>query len=141
MVMPGLYLCLEINVMLCFDCGANRPFVSTTFCAKLNVPVSVINEPLSVEVGDGRTIPVAKCVSEITIDIEGSLFLVTCLVMPIPSSDAVLGMNWLSDHKATYVIDVNKEEKVVSDISVVSEYPEVFPEESSGLPSIREVNI
>ncbi|XP_071686976.1 uncharacterized protein [Rutidosis leptorrhynchoides] len=109
--------------------------------------------------------------------------------MPIPSSDVVLGMNWLSDHKASikchrmiisfpvtsgkrvvaredwggfrcrlllrmkaqkslnkkcdsflaYVIDVKKEENVVFDISVVSEYPEVFHEESFGLPPIREV--
>ncbi|XP_071694389.1 uncharacterized protein [Rutidosis leptorrhynchoides] len=109
--------------------------------------------------------------------------------MPIPSFDVVLGMNWLSDHKASikcdrkilsfsvaggkrvvargdrggfrcpllsmikaqkslakgydsflaYVIDVKKEKKVVSDIPVVSEYPEVFPDEFPGLPPIREV--
>ncbi|XP_071741922.1 uncharacterized protein [Rutidosis leptorrhynchoides] len=109
--------------------------------------------------------------------------------MPIPSSDVVLSMNWLKDHKASirchrmiisflvtsgkrvmacgdwggfrcplllmmkaqksldkkcdsflaYVIDVKKEENVESDISVVSEYPEVFPDELLGLPMIREV--
>ncbi|XP_071699961.1 uncharacterized protein [Rutidosis leptorrhynchoides] len=149
----------------------------------------VINEPLSVEVGDGRTVPVTKFVSGITIDIEGSLFPVTCLVMPIPRFDVVLGMYWLSDHKASikcdrkvisfsmadgkwvvargdrggfrcpllsmmkaqkslskgydaflaYVIDVKKEKKVASDIHVVSEYPEVFPDELPGLLLIREV--
>ncbi|XP_071733201.1 uncharacterized protein [Rutidosis leptorrhynchoides] len=185
----GMFLVNYLPVRVLFDCGANCSFVSTTFCAKLNVPVSVINEPLSVEVGDGRTVPVTKLVSGITIDIEGSLFLVTCLVMPIPSFDVVLGMNWLSDHKANikydrkvisfpvdggkrvvargdrggfrcpllsmmkarkslakgcdsflaYVIDVKKEKKVVSDIPVVSEYPEVFPDELPGLPPIREV--
>ncbi|XP_071714285.1 uncharacterized protein [Rutidosis leptorrhynchoides] len=185
----GMFLVNSVPARVLFDCGANCSFVSTTFCAKLNVPVSVINEPLSVEVGDGRTVPVTKFVSGITIDIEGSLFPVTCLVMPIPSFDVVLGMNWLSDHKASikcdrkvisflvdggkrvvargdrggfrcpllsmmkaqkslskgcdsflaYVIDVKKEKKVVSDIPVVSEYPEVFPDELPGLPPIREV--
>ncbi|XP_071700586.1 uncharacterized protein [Rutidosis leptorrhynchoides] len=160
MVMHGLYLRLEISVMLCFDSGANRSFVSTTFCAKLYVPVSEINEP-----------SVSKWLTV-------GLF-----------QSQMLGMNWLSDHKASikchrmiiyfpmtsgkrvvargdrvgfrcpllsmmkaqkslakgcdsfvaYVIDVKKEENVVSDISVVSEYPEVFLEESSGLPPIREV--
>ncbi|XP_071720717.1 uncharacterized protein [Rutidosis leptorrhynchoides] len=185
----GMFLVNSVLARVLFDCGANRSFVSTTFCDKLNVPVSVLNEPLSVEVGDGRTVQVTKFVSGITIDIEGSLFPVICLVMPIPSFDVVLGMNWLSDHKAhikcdrkiisfpvaggkrvvargdrggfrcpllsmteaqkslakgcdsflTYVIDVKKEKKVVSDIPVVSEYPEVFPDELPCLPPIREV--
>ncbi|XP_071733449.1 uncharacterized protein [Rutidosis leptorrhynchoides] len=160
----GMFLVNFVSARVLFDCGANCSFVSTTFCAKLNVPVIVINEPLSVEVGDGRTVPVTKFVSGFTIDIEGSLFPVTCLVMPIPSFDVVLGMNWLSYHKASikcdrkvisfpvdggkqvvargdsaYVIDVKKEKKVLSDIPVVSEYPEVFPDELPGLPPIREV--
>ncbi|XP_071713057.1 uncharacterized protein [Rutidosis leptorrhynchoides] len=185
----GMFLVNSVPAHVLFDCGANRSFVSNTFCAKLNVPVRVINEPLSVKVGDGKTVPVTKFVSGITIDIEGSLFPVTCLVMPIPSFDVVLGINWLSDHKASikcdrkiisfpvaggklvmargdrggfccpllsmmkaqkslakgcdsflaYVIDVKKEKKVVFDIPVVSEYPEVFPDELPGLPLIREV--
>ncbi|XP_071708420.1 uncharacterized protein [Rutidosis leptorrhynchoides] len=185
----GMFLINSVSARVLFDCGANRSFMSTTFCAKLNVPISVINKPLSVEVGDGRTVSVTKFVSGITIDIEGSLFPVTCIVMPIPSFDVVLGMNWLSDHKAgikcdrkiiffpvavgkrvvargdhggfpcpllsmmkaqkslvkgcdsflAYVIDVKKEKKVVSDIPVVSEYPEVFPDELPGILPIREV--
>ncbi|XP_071709067.1 uncharacterized protein [Rutidosis leptorrhynchoides] len=164
-VITGMFLVNSVPARVLFDCGANRSFVSNTFCTKLNVHVSVINEPLSVEVGDGRTVPVTKFVSGITIDIEGSLFPVTCLVMPIPSFDVVLvaGGKWvvasgdrggfrcplLSVMKAlkslakgcdsflAYVIDVKKEKEIVSDIPVVSEYPEVFPDELSGLPSIR----
>ncbi|XP_071709432.1 uncharacterized protein [Rutidosis leptorrhynchoides] len=138
-VITGMFLVNSVPARVLFDCGENRSFVSTTFCAMLNVPVSVLNEPLSVEEGDGRTVSVTKFVSGIIIDIEGSLFPLTCLVMSIPSFDVVLGMNWLRDHKATYVINVKKEKKVVSDIPVVSEYPEVFPDELSGLPPIREV--
>ncbi|XP_071708691.1 uncharacterized protein [Rutidosis leptorrhynchoides] len=101
----GMFLVNSVLARVLFDYGENRSFVSTTFCAKLNVPVSIINEPLSVEVGDGRTVPVTKFVSGITIDIEVSHFHVTCLVMPIPSFDVVLGMNWLSDHKASIKCD------------------------------------
>ncbi|XP_071719475.1 uncharacterized protein [Rutidosis leptorrhynchoides] len=166
----AMFLVNSVSARVLFDCGANRSFVSTTFCTKLNVPVIVTNEPLSVEVGDGRNVRVTKFVSRITIDIKGSLFPVTFLVMPIPSFDVVLDMNWLSDHKVVargdrggfrcpllsmmkaqkslakgcdsffaYVIDVKKEKKVVSNIPVVSEYPEVFPDEFPGLPPIREV--
>ncbi|XP_071699933.1 uncharacterized protein [Rutidosis leptorrhynchoides] len=105
----GMFLVNSVLASVLFDCRANRSFVSTTFCAKLNVPVSVINEPLSVKVGDSRTVPVTKFVSGIAIDIEGSLFPMTCLVMPIPSFDVMLGMNWLSDHKA----DIKCDRKVI----------------------------
>ncbi|XP_071695281.1 uncharacterized protein [Rutidosis leptorrhynchoides] len=101
----GMFLVNSVPARVLFDCGANRSFMSTTFCDKLNVPVSVLNEPLSVEVDDGRTVPVTKFMSGITIDIEGSLFPITCLVMPIPSFDVVLSMNWLSDYNASIKCD------------------------------------
>ncbi|XP_071716772.1 uncharacterized protein [Rutidosis leptorrhynchoides] len=101
----GMFLVNFVPARVLFDCGANRSFVSTTLCAKLNVPVSVLNEPLSVEVGDGIIVTVTKIVSGITIDIECSLFPVTCLVMPIPSFDVVLGMNWLNDHNTSIKCD------------------------------------
>ncbi|XP_071700045.1 uncharacterized protein [Rutidosis leptorrhynchoides] len=154
----GMFLVNYLSARVLFDCGANCSFVSTTFCAKLNVPVSVINEPLSDEVGDGRIVPVTKFVSGITIDIEGNLF-------PEIISFSVVGGKWVvargdrggfrcplfsmmkarkslskgCDYFLAYVIDVKKEKKVVSDIPVVSEYPEVFPDELPGLPPIREV--
>ncbi|XP_071695869.1 uncharacterized protein [Rutidosis leptorrhynchoides] len=165
----GMFLVNSVPARVLFDCGANSSFVSTTFCAKLNVPVRVINEPLSVEVGDGRTVPVTKFVSGITIDIEGSLFPLSehkadikcdrkVIYFPVTGGKRVVARGdrggfccpLLSMMKAqkslakgcdsflAYVIDVKKEKKVVSDIPVVSEYPEVFPDELSGLPPIRE---
>ncbi|XP_071740780.1 uncharacterized protein [Rutidosis leptorrhynchoides] len=38
-----------------------------------------------------------------------------------------------------YVIDAKKEKKTISDILVVSDFPEVFPDELPGLPLVREV--
>ncbi|XP_071699880.1 uncharacterized protein [Rutidosis leptorrhynchoides] len=138
-----------------FHCGEYCSFMSTVFYTKLNMPFP---EPLSVEVGDGRTVPVTTYVSGATIDKKGSLFPMTCLVMLIPSFEIVLGMDWLSDHKASikchkkiksltkecdsflaYVLDVKKEKKVMSDIPIVSEYPKVFLDDLPGLASIREV--
>ncbi|XP_071686768.1 uncharacterized protein [Rutidosis leptorrhynchoides] len=43
------------------------------------------------------------------------------------------------DSFLAYVIDAKKEKKSVSDIPIVSEFPEVFPDEFPGLPPVREV--
>ncbi|XP_071731142.1 uncharacterized protein [Rutidosis leptorrhynchoides] len=185
----GMFLVNSTPARILFDCGANRSFMATRFCDKLNLPVSMLPEPLEVEVGSGKTVPVTTSVSGISIEIDGSIFLVTCLVMPIPSFDVVLGMNWLSCHKASiqchkklisfplsdgtrvialgergefgcplilmmkarkslakgcdsflaYVIDAKKEKKMIADIPVVRDFPEVFLDELPGFPPVREV--
>ncbi|XP_071699425.1 uncharacterized protein [Rutidosis leptorrhynchoides] len=163
--------------------------MSVTLRYKLKLPINVLSEPIRIEVGDGRTVPVTTSVSGVTIEIDGSEFPMTCLVMTIPSFDVVLGMDWLIRHKASiecdkkiiyfpladgtravaqgerggfncplismmkvkkslakgcdsflaYVIDAKKEKKSVSDIPIVSEFPEVFRDELPGLPPVREV--
>ncbi|XP_071697435.1 uncharacterized protein [Rutidosis leptorrhynchoides] len=101
----GMFLVNSTPARVLFDCGANRSFMATRFCDKLNLPVSMLSEPLEVEVASGKTVPVTTSVSGISIEIDGSVFPVTCLVMPIPSFDVVLGMNWLSRHKASIKCD------------------------------------
>ncbi|GKD18907.1 putative reverse transcriptase domain-containing protein [Tanacetum coccineum] len=85
--------------------------------------------------------------------------------MPIKlgSFDVVIGMDWLSkyhariiyDEKVVYipingetliirvfvihVMEKKSDEKRLEDITVVREFPEVFPEDLPGLPPIRQV--
>ncbi|XP_071686869.1 uncharacterized protein [Rutidosis leptorrhynchoides] len=185
----GMFLINSSLARVLFDCGANCSFMSVTLCDKLKLPINVLSEPLRIEVSDRRTVPVTTYVSGVTIEIDGNEFPMTCLIMPIPSFDVVLGIDWLSNHKASikcdkkinqfpfangtravaqgewggfncplismmkakkslakgcdsflaYVIDAKKEKKSVSDILIVSEFPEVFPDQLSGLSPVREV--
>ncbi|XP_071699562.1 uncharacterized protein [Rutidosis leptorrhynchoides] len=185
----GMFLINSLPAHVLFGCGANRSFMSVTLCDKLKLPINVLSEPLRIEVGDGRMVPVIISVSGVTSEIDGKEFPMTCLVMPIPNFDVVLGMDWLSRHKASiksdkkiiyfpladgslavargerggfncllismmkdkkslakgwdsflsYVINDKKEKKTISEIPVVSDFPEVFPDELSGLPPVREV--
>ncbi|XP_071739537.1 uncharacterized protein [Rutidosis leptorrhynchoides] len=105
----GMFLVNSTPARVLFDCGANRSFMATRFCDKLNLPVSMLPESLEVEVASGKTVPVTTSVSGLSIEIDGSVFPVTCLVMPIPSFDVVLGMNWLSHHKAI----INCDKKII----------------------------
>ncbi|XP_071739192.1 uncharacterized protein [Rutidosis leptorrhynchoides] len=97
----SIFLINSSPASVLFDCGVNRSFMSVTLCDKLKLPINVLSEPLRIKVGDGRIVPVTTSVSGVTIEIDGNEFPVTCLVMPIPSFDVVLGMDWLSRHKAS----------------------------------------
>ncbi|XP_071741235.1 uncharacterized protein [Rutidosis leptorrhynchoides] len=185
----GMFLINSSPAHVLFDCGTNRSFMPVTLCDKLKLSIDVLSEPLRIEVG--RTVPVTTSVFGVTIEIDRNEFTMTCLVMPIPSFDVVLGMNWLGRHKASikcdrkiihfpladgtravvrgerggfncplismlkakkslakgcdsflaYVIDAKKEKKSVSDIPIMFEFPEVFPDEFSGYRQLGKSNI
>ncbi|XP_071687339.1 uncharacterized protein [Rutidosis leptorrhynchoides] len=105
----GMFLVNSTPARVLFDCEANRSFMATRFYDKLNLPVSMLPESLEVEVASGKTVPVTTSMSGLSIEIDRSVFPVTCLVMPIPSFDVVLGMNWLSRHKAS----INCDKKII----------------------------
>ncbi|XP_071699840.1 uncharacterized protein [Rutidosis leptorrhynchoides] len=147
----GMFLVNYVPARVLFDCGAKSSFVSTAFCAKLNVPVSVINEPLSVEVGDGMNWlsdhkASIKCDRKIiSFSVAGGKWVVArgdrggfrCPLLSMMKAQKSLPKG--CESFLAFVIDVKKEKKVVSDIHVVSEYPEMFPDELPGLPPVREI--
>ncbi|XP_071714022.1 uncharacterized protein [Rutidosis leptorrhynchoides] len=100
-VITGMFLINFVPSRVLFDSGANRSFMSVTFCDKLNLHVEMISAPLRVEVADGKTVPITTYVSGATIDTDGGLFPITCLVMPIANFDVVLGLDWLSHNRAS----------------------------------------
>ncbi|GKA53186.1 hypothetical protein Tco_0746501, partial [Tanacetum coccineum] len=63
---------------------------------------------------------------------------------------AILGMDWLASHRATIdcyaktgflasIMDTSLESPNIENLSVVREFADVFPDELSGLPPVREI--
>ncbi|GJZ40266.1 putative reverse transcriptase domain-containing protein [Tanacetum coccineum] len=96
----------------CAKCLAYHPeadfsFISTDFAPLLNEKPSFVNPGYVIEVADGHG-----------------------------SFDVIMGMDWLSEHKAKIVCH----EKVVRiPLESVRDFVEVFPEDLSGLPPQRQV--
>ncbi|KAL8089278.1 hypothetical protein AgCh_038903 [Apium graveolens] len=56
--------------------------------------------------------------------------------------DVILGMDWLSQHKAnidSHIVETEKKVPRLEEIPVVSEFSDVFPDELPGLPPDREI--
>ncbi|GJR47833.1 putative reverse transcriptase domain-containing protein [Tanacetum coccineum] len=139
-VVMGTFSLNDHFVTVLFNSGADFSFISTEFVPLLNVRPSIINPGYVIEVADGHG-----------------------------SFDVIVGMDWLSQHKALIVchekvveipvedgriLRVHKERAVgitkalksakedepkLSDISMVREFIDVFPEDLSGLPQQRQV--
>ncbi|GJX23339.1 reverse transcriptase domain-containing protein [Tanacetum coccineum] len=122
-----------------FDSGADYSFVSNTFIPLLDIEPSDLGFSYEIEIASGR------------------------------SFDVIIGIDWLSDHKAEIIchekvvriplldgkvlrvlgekpkekmrklMSAKTKEKKQEDILVVRDFPKVFPDDLSGLPSVQEI--
>ncbi|GKB49409.1 putative reverse transcriptase domain-containing protein [Tanacetum coccineum] len=156
-------------VTILFDSGANFSFISTEFAPLLNVRPSIVNPSYVIEVADGKKVEVDRIIRDCKLELGSSLFSINLIPLGHGSFDVIVGMDWLSQHKAVIVChekvveipvedgrilrvhgeravgitkalkSAKEDEPKLSDISVVREFKDVFPEDLSGLPPQRQV--
>ncbi|GKA70115.1 putative reverse transcriptase domain-containing protein [Tanacetum coccineum] len=136
----------------------------------LNIDSSVVVNPgYVIEVADGKKVEVDRVIYDCKLELGTSLFTIDLIPLGHGSFDVIVGMDWLSEHKAKIVChekvvriplendeilhvqgertsgipqalsNVKVDEPKLSDISVVQDFVEVFPEDLSGLPLQRQV--
>ncbi|GJS77829.1 reverse transcriptase domain-containing protein [Tanacetum coccineum] len=156
-------------VTILFDYGADFSFISTEFAPLLNVRPSIVNPGYVIEVADGKKVEVDRIIGNCKLELGGSLFSINLIPLGHGSFDVIVGMDWLSQHKVVIVChekvveipvedgrilrvhgeqavgitkalkSAKEDEPKLSDISVVREFEDVFPEDLSGLPPQRQV--
>ncbi|GJS13006.1 putative reverse transcriptase domain-containing protein [Tanacetum coccineum] len=135
----------------------------------VNAMEAVQDPNVVTEVADGKKVEVDRIIRDCKLELGGSLFSINLIPLGHGSFDVIVGMDWLSQHKAGIVchekvveipvedgrilrvhgewaVEITKalksakeDEPKLSDISVVREFEDVFPEDLSGLPSQRQV--
>ncbi|GKB90759.1 putative reverse transcriptase domain-containing protein [Tanacetum coccineum] len=168
-VVTGTFSLNDHFVTVLFDSGADFSFVSTKFAPLLNVKPSIVNPGYVIEVADGKKVEVDRIIRDCKLELGGSLFSINLIPLGHGSFDVIVGMDWLSQHKAVIVChekvveipvedgrilrvhgeravgitkalkSAKEDEPKLNDISVVREFKDVFPEDLSGLPPQRQV--
>ncbi|GJS69958.1 putative reverse transcriptase domain-containing protein [Tanacetum coccineum] len=151
-------------VTVLFDSGADFSFISTEFVPLLNVKPSIVNPGYVIEVADGKKVEVDRIIRVYKLELESSLFSINLIPLGRGSFDMIVGMDWLSQHKAVIVChekvveipvedgrilrvhgertvgiakvlkSMKKDEPKLGDIPIVRDFEDVFPEDLSGLP-------
>ncbi|GJV30726.1 putative reverse transcriptase domain-containing protein, partial [Tanacetum coccineum] len=131
-------------------------FISTDFAPLLNVKPSFVNPGYVIEVADGKKVEVDRIIRDCKLELGTSLFTIDLIPLGHGSFDVIVGMDWLSEHKAEIVChekvvriplesgeilhvqgertpgiakalsNVKVDEPKLSDISVVRDFVEVF---------------
>ncbi|GKC24510.1 putative reverse transcriptase domain-containing protein, partial [Tanacetum coccineum] len=144
-------------------------FISTEFAPLLNVKPSIVNPGYVIEVADGKKVEVDRIIRDSKLELGNSLFSINLIPLGHGSLDVIVGMDWLSQNKAVIVchekvveiplegsgilrvqgertlgaakalMNAKVDEPKLSDIYVVRDYVDVFPEDLSGLPPQRQV--
>nr|GEV95396.1 putative reverse transcriptase domain-containing protein [Tanacetum cinerariifolium] len=146
-VVMGTFLVNDHYACILFDSGAKKSFVSTEFTPFINISHAALDTIYDVELADGKT----------------------CCRSRLGSFDVIVGMDWLSNHHAVIVcyekivriplpngeileiqgerlekdpklrLCIKAKEKKPEDIPIIRDFPEVFPDDLSSLPPLKEL--
>ncbi|GKA89985.1 putative reverse transcriptase domain-containing protein [Tanacetum coccineum] len=114
-------------------------FVSTTFIPLLGLEPSELGFKYEIEIASGQLVEIDKVIKGCKLEIEGHVFDIDLIPFGHGSFDVIIGMDWLSNYKAEIICHEKAGDKKQEEIVVVRDFPEVFPDDLSGLPPIREI--
>ncbi|GJX69605.1 putative reverse transcriptase domain-containing protein [Tanacetum coccineum] len=168
-IMTGTFTLNDHYATTLFDSGADYNFISTTFIPLLGIEPSDLGFSYEIEIASGQLVEIDKVIMGCKLEIEAHVFDINLIPFGSGSFDVIIGMNWLFDHKAEIIchekvvriplldgkvlrvlgekpeekmrqlMSAKAKEKKQEEIVVVRDFLEVFPDDLSGLPSVREI--
>src|SRR6266542_2271766 len=166
-VMAGTFLANGHPVIILFDSGASHSFISTLCVVRNNLECERTEDEYFIQSPGGRLLTHAT-VRNLSLDLDGSTYLASPLVLHHQGIDLILGVDWMNQHGAvldtsTRTVSLNApdstrritlslpehpaplgsvcalEMDLLEAIPVVREYANIFPEDLPGLPPERAV--
>ncbi|GKA14493.1 putative nucleotidyltransferase, ribonuclease H [Tanacetum coccineum] len=152
-----------------FDSGADYSFVSTTFIPLIGIEPNKLGFRYEIEIASEQLVEIDKVIKGCKLEIEGHVCNIDLIPFGHGSFDVIIGMDWLSNYKAEIIchekvvriplpngkvlrvlgerpdakarllMSAKASDKKQEEIVVVRDFPEVFPDDLSGLPPLREI--
>ncbi|GKF10613.1 putative reverse transcriptase domain-containing protein [Tanacetum coccineum] len=168
-IITGTFLLNNRYASVLFDTGADRSFVSTAFSSQINITPTTLDHYYDVELVNGRIIGLNAIIRGCTLNFLNHPFNIDLMPVELGSLDVIVGMDWLaiSDrgnethlniisctktqkymlkgcpiflaHVTTKETEGKSEKKRLEDVLIIQTFPEVFPEDLSGLPQTLQV--
>ncbi|GJV17235.1 putative reverse transcriptase domain-containing protein [Tanacetum coccineum] len=86
-----------------FDFGADYSFVSTTFVPLLGIEPSELGFSYEIEIASGQLVEIDKVIKGCKLEIYGHVFDIDLIPFGSGSFDVIIGIDWLSNHKAEII--------------------------------------
>ncbi|GJV22907.1 putative reverse transcriptase domain-containing protein [Tanacetum coccineum] len=168
-VVMGMFLLNNRYSSILFDTDADRSFVSIAFSSQIDITPTALDHYYDIELADERIIGLNTILRGCTLNLLNHPFNINLMPVELGSFDAIIGMDWLvksnRGHEArlhiisytktqeymlkgclVFLANINTKEtedklekKRLEDVPIVQDFPDVFPEDLSGLPPTRQV--
>ncbi|GJU97381.1 putative reverse transcriptase domain-containing protein [Tanacetum coccineum] len=168
-IMTGTFTLNNHFATTLFDSGADYSFVFTTFIPLLGLEPNDLGFKYEIEIASGQLVEIDMVIKVCKLEIKGHVFDIYLIPFGHGSFDVIIGMDWLSNYKAEIIchekvvriplpdgkvlrvlgerpeekarllMSAKASEKKQEEIIVVRDFPEVFPDDLSGLPPIQEI--
>nr|GEV75699.1 hypothetical protein [Tanacetum cinerariifolium] len=120
---------------------ADFSFISTKFVPLLHVEPCIVNPGYVIEIADGDNVEVDRVIHDCKLKLGNFLFTIYLISLGHMSFDVIVRMDWLSKNKkaAKALMNAKVDKPRISDIPMVRDFIDVFPEDLLGLPPHRQV--
>ncbi|GKE75959.1 putative reverse transcriptase domain-containing protein, partial [Tanacetum coccineum] len=102
-IVTGMFTLNNHYATTLFDFGADYSFVSTTFTPLLGIETSNLGFIYEIEIASGQLVEIYKVIRGCELEIEGHTFDIDLIPFRSESFDVIVGMDWLSKHKALII--------------------------------------
>ncbi|GKA54248.1 putative reverse transcriptase domain-containing protein [Tanacetum coccineum] len=161
-IVTGMFTLNNHFATTLFDSGVDYSFVSTTCIPLLGIEPSELGFRYEIEIASGQLVKIDKVIKGCKLKIKGHVFDIDLIPFGHGSFDVIIGMDWLSNHKAEIIchekvariplldgkvlrvlgerpeekerllMSAKASDKKQEEIVVVRYFPEVFPDDLSG---------
>ncbi|GJQ91289.1 putative reverse transcriptase domain-containing protein [Tanacetum coccineum] len=168
-VVTGTYSLNNLYATMLFDSGVDFSFISTKCAPLLNEKPSIANLGYMIVVANGKKEEVDRIFRGCRLELGDFIFHIDLIPLGKGSFDVIVGIDWLSNQKAVIVchekivripieegkvlcvqgernvgkiktlMSTKVNEPTLSDIPIVRDFEDVFPDDLSGLPPQRQV--
>nr|GEX34830.1 putative reverse transcriptase domain, ribonuclease H-like domain, aspartic peptidase domain protein [Tanacetum cinerariifolium] len=157
-VVTGTFLLNNRYTRVLFDSGSDKCFVNVNFSHLIDIKPIKVDHSYEVKLADGRVVSTNTILRGCALNLVNHLFEIDLMPIELGTFDVIIRMDWLILHDAVIVcgkkevhvplnnrtlvvkvIEKEPAERRLEDVSVICEFPDVFPEDLPGLPPPRQV--
>nr|GEW88862.1 hypothetical protein [Tanacetum cinerariifolium] len=168
-IVTGTFTLNDHVVTTLFDSNVDYSFVSTTFIPLLSIEPSKLGFRYEIEIASGQLVEIDKVIKSCKLENKGYIFDINLIPFGHESFDVIIGMDWLSNHKAKIIchekvvriplpdgkllrelgkrpkekvrlfVSAEASAKKQEEIVVVKDFPWVFSDGLSGFSPVQEI--
>ncbi|GKF52795.1 putative reverse transcriptase domain-containing protein, partial [Tanacetum coccineum] len=137
-IVTGTFTLNNPYAITLFDYGADYSFVSTTFIPLLGIEPSDFGFSYEIEIISGQLVKIDKVIKGCKLEIEGHEFDINFILFGSGSFNVIIGMDWLSNHKAEIICHKKVVRIPLLDGKVLRVLGERMEEKAINLMSVKE---